>query len=192
MWCSIKGSNNIIKARVFRRDSPMTRSRRSAGSGGESCSVLTSVERNAVKGRMILKLRRLLALKANEWLITTPPQLSLMDLANHCAAFPGLSLLNTRAVLVVPQTNLDLRNTTLGYGFHFQHRNPITLSIERFAHDSGRTLARVEYGCPKGSPNSKIYRRNPTLQLSIQCSPQRTPKRLSSEHHRATRQQVIV
>jgi hypothetical protein len=26
------------------------------------------------------------------------PQLSGMDLANHCAAFPGLSLLNTRAV----------------------------------------------------------------------------------------------
>jgi hypothetical protein len=26
------------------------------------------------------------------------PQLSRMDLANHCAAFPGLSLLNTRAV----------------------------------------------------------------------------------------------
>jgi hypothetical protein len=29
------------------------------------------------------------------------PQLSRMDLANHCAAFPGLSLLNTRAVLSV-------------------------------------------------------------------------------------------
>jgi hypothetical protein len=27
------------------------------------------------------------------------PQLSRMDLANHCAAFPGLSRLNTRAVL---------------------------------------------------------------------------------------------
>jgi hypothetical protein len=27
------------------------------------------------------------------------PQLSQMDLANHCAAFPGLSLLNTRAVV---------------------------------------------------------------------------------------------
>jgi hypothetical protein len=26
------------------------------------------------------------------------PQLSRMDLANHCAAFPGLSRLNTRAV----------------------------------------------------------------------------------------------
>jgi hypothetical protein len=28
-----------------------------------------------------------------------------------------------------------LRNTTLGYGFHFQHRNPRTLPIEGFAHD---------------------------------------------------------
>jgi hypothetical protein len=42
------------KARVFRRDSPPTRSRRSEGSGGESFSMLTSVEGNAVQGRMLL------------------------------------------------------------------------------------------------------------------------------------------
>jgi hypothetical protein len=42
------------KARVFRRDSPPMRSRRSTGNGRESSSMLTSVE------------RRLLALKANE------------------------------------------------------------------------------------------------------------------------------
>jgi hypothetical protein len=41
------------KARVFRRDSPPTQSK-STGSGGESSSMLTSVE------------RRLLAMKANE------------------------------------------------------------------------------------------------------------------------------
>jgi hypothetical protein len=59
-------------AQVFRRDSPPTRSR-SEGSGGESSSMLTSAEGNAVQGRMLLwlKLRRLLALKANEWLIFT-------------------------------------------------------------------------------------------------------------------------
>jgi hypothetical protein len=34
---------------VFRRDSPPTRSRRSTGSGGESSSMLTSVEENAVQ-----------------------------------------------------------------------------------------------------------------------------------------------
>jgi hypothetical protein len=28
------------------------------------------------------------------------PQLSRMDLANHCAAIPGLSLLNTRAIVL--------------------------------------------------------------------------------------------
>jgi hypothetical protein len=39
------------------------------------------------------------------------------------------------------QTNLDLRNTTLGYGFHFQHRNSGTFPVESLAHDSGRTLA---------------------------------------------------
>jgi hypothetical protein len=52
------------------------------------------------------------------------------------------------------QTNLHLRNTTLGYGFHFQHRSPRTLSIESFSHDSGWTLVHVEYGYPKGSPNT--------------------------------------
>jgi hypothetical protein len=35
----------------------------------------------------------------------------------------------------------DLGNTTLGTGFHFQHRNPRALPIESFAHDSGRTLS---------------------------------------------------
>jgi hypothetical protein len=38
-----------IKDRVFRSDSPPTRSRRSIGSGGESSSMLTSVEGNAVQ-----------------------------------------------------------------------------------------------------------------------------------------------
>jgi hypothetical protein len=41
-------------ARVFRRDSPPTRSRGSTGSGGESSNMLTSVEGNAVQGRMFL------------------------------------------------------------------------------------------------------------------------------------------
>jgi hypothetical protein len=63
------------KARVFGRDSPPTRSRRSAGSGGESSSMLTSVEGNTVQAFSMLlqlNLRRLLVLKANEWLITPP------------------------------------------------------------------------------------------------------------------------
>jgi hypothetical protein len=53
------------------------------------------------------------------------------------------------------QTNLDLRNTTLGYGFHFQHKNPRMFLIESLAHDSGRTLESAEYGYPKGFPNTK-------------------------------------
>jgi hypothetical protein len=32
--------------------------------------------------------------------------------------------------LVNVQTNLDLRNTTVGYGFHFQHRNSRTFPID--------------------------------------------------------------
>jgi hypothetical protein len=47
------GVSNRLKARVFRRDSPPTRSR-SMGSGGESSSMLTSVQENAVQGRMLL------------------------------------------------------------------------------------------------------------------------------------------
>jgi hypothetical protein len=55
-------------ARALRADSPPTRGRRSIGSGGESSSMLTSVEGNAVQGRMLLSLnfRRLLALKGNK------------------------------------------------------------------------------------------------------------------------------
>jgi hypothetical protein len=90
------------------------------------------------------------------------------------------------------RTNLDLRNTTLGYGFHFQQRNSRTFPIESLAHDSGRNLVRAEYGYPKGSPDTNSYRRNPPLQLSIQCSPQHTSKRPNSEPHGATRQQAIA
>jgi hypothetical protein len=52
------------------------------------------------------------------------------------------------------KTNLDLRNTTLVYGFHFQNRNSRTFPIESLALDSGRTLVCAEYGYPKGSPNT--------------------------------------
>jgi hypothetical protein len=44
--------------------------------------------------------------------------------------------------------------TNLGYGFHFQQRNPIPLLIESFAHDSGCTLVCAKYGYPKGSLNT--------------------------------------
>jgi hypothetical protein len=60
----------------------------------------------------------------------------------------------TYHVISNTQTDLDLRNTALGYGFRFQHRNPRTLPIERLAHDSGRTSVRAECGYPKGSPST--------------------------------------
>jgi hypothetical protein len=41
-------------ARAFRRDSPPTRSRRSEGIGGESSSMLTSVEGSAVQAFLML------------------------------------------------------------------------------------------------------------------------------------------
>jgi hypothetical protein len=49
---------------------------------------------------------------------------------------------------------LDLQNTTQGYGFNFQNRYSRTFLIKIFAHESGRTLERAEYDYPKGSPNT--------------------------------------
>jgi hypothetical protein len=49
-----KGEIVVSIARVFRRDSPPTRCRRSEGSGGESSSMLTSVEGNAVQAFSVL------------------------------------------------------------------------------------------------------------------------------------------
>jgi hypothetical protein len=80
----------------------------------------------------------------------------------------------------------------LGYGFHFQHRNPRTFPIESLVHNSGRTSVRAEYGYRKGFPHTNSYRWNSPLQLSIQCSPQRTSKRPSNKPHGATRQQAIA
>jgi hypothetical protein len=44
------------------------------------------------------------------------------------------------------QTNMDLRNTTLEYGFHCKHRNPISFRTERFAHDCRRILVKKGEG----------------------------------------------
>jgi hypothetical protein len=90
-------------ARVFRRDSPPTRSRRSEGSGGESPSMLTSVEGNEVQAFFVLnafitELETSARSESKRMTNHNTPQLSRMDPANHCAAFPGLSRLNTRAV----------------------------------------------------------------------------------------------
>jgi hypothetical protein len=48
-----------------------------------------------------------------------------------------------------------LTESTLGCGFHFQHRNSGTFPIESFAHDSGRTLVCAEYCYLKGYPTVK-------------------------------------
>jgi hypothetical protein len=50
------------------------------------------------------------------------------------------------------QTNLDLRNTTLGNGIHVQHRNTRRLTVEGSAHDNGRTMVCAEYSNTEGSP----------------------------------------
>jgi hypothetical protein len=38
----------------------------------------------------------------------------------------------------------------------FHLLNDRTFAVESFAHDSGRTLARAEYGYPKGSPKATV------------------------------------
>jgi hypothetical protein len=57
--------------------------------------MLTSVEGNAVQGRMMTELETSARTGSKRMTNHNTPQLSRMDLANHCAAFPGLSLLNT-------------------------------------------------------------------------------------------------
>jgi hypothetical protein len=55
------------------------------------------------------------------------PQLSRMDLANHCAAFPGLSRLNTRVVVGLERGPLSLVSTLeelLGRNSGSGTRNP--------------------------------------------------------------------
>jgi hypothetical protein len=49
-----KGTKLESIARVFRRDSPPTQTRRSTGGGGESSSRLIRVEGDAVQGGMLL------------------------------------------------------------------------------------------------------------------------------------------
>jgi hypothetical protein len=61
-------------------------------------------------------------------------------------------------------TNLDLRNTTLWYGFHFQHRHSRAFPIKSLAHDNGLTLVYAEYGFQKGSPNTNNWKKNSTTE----------------------------
>jgi hypothetical protein len=55
---------------------------------------------------------------------------------------------------------MDLQNTTLGYGFHFQYRNPRTFLAESIAHDSGTHLGmcriRLSEGISKYSQLKEI------------------------------------
>jgi hypothetical protein len=66
------------------------------------------------------------------------------------------SKLSTSNKLLIYKTILKTiwTYTTLGYGFHFQHRNPRTLPLESVALDSGYTLVLAEYGYLKGNPNT--------------------------------------
>jgi hypothetical protein len=89
---------------------------------------------------MLLEKRKQLGITVNQksWLLKRKSKLSTSN---------KLLILDT-------QTNLDIRNRTLEYGFHFQHRKSRMLPIESLVHDSGRTLVRAEYGYPKESPNA--------------------------------------
>jgi hypothetical protein len=95
--------NHTYKARVFRRDSPPMRCRRSTGSGGESSSMLTSVggKCSTRKNGFITELETSARTKSKLMTNLNTPQHSRMDLANHCAASPGLSLLYTHLDVTV-------------------------------------------------------------------------------------------
>jgi hypothetical protein len=85
-------------ARVLRADSPPTRGRGSFGSGGESSSMLL-VWRGMQYRRsqaFITELATSTRTQRKRMTNHNAPQLSGMDSANHCAAFPGLSALSTK------------------------------------------------------------------------------------------------
>jgi hypothetical protein len=51
------------------------------------------------------------------------------------------------------QTNVDLRNTTLGNHIHVQHRNTRMLPVEGSVHYNGHTMVCAEYSNTEGSPS---------------------------------------
>jgi hypothetical protein len=55
------------------------------------------------------------------------------------------------------QTNLDLQNTALGYGFHFQHRHSRTFPSESLAYNTGRTLVCAKYSYLKAPQNTSAH-----------------------------------
>jgi hypothetical protein len=91
-----------------------------------------------------------------------------------------------------PEIDLDLRNPTLGYGFHIQRRNPGTFPIESPTSDRGCTMVCAEHYYPTRSPHANGQERNPPLQLSLQPPPQCTPKRHPPTPPRATRTQATA
>jgi hypothetical protein len=89
-----------------------------------------------------------------------------------------------------PETDLDLRNPTLWYGFHIQRRNPGTFPIESPTSDRGRTTICAEHYYPTRSPhtNGQEFHHYSSLQPPPQC----TPKRHPPNPPRATRTQATA
>jgi hypothetical protein len=89
------------------------------------------------------------------------------------------------------ETNLDVRNTTLGHGFHFQHKNSRTFPIESFAYYCGRTLVRAKYDYLKDLQTStdkdEIRRYSSQYSASLSAHPKD-----NSQPSGATRQLAIA
>jgi hypothetical protein len=97
---SALSSSGVSIARVFRRDTPSTRSRSTGSGGGElqpadKCGGECST---GVLNAFITEVGTSARSESKRMTNHNTSQLSGMDSANHCAAFPGLSRLNTRAV----------------------------------------------------------------------------------------------
>jgi hypothetical protein len=107
---------------------------------------------------------------------------------NHVTTFPTNSsaiiptvtrtqvktLLKQQTVHIQNNTlsNLDLRNTTLGYGFHFQHKNSRTFPVESFAHDMDapcyvpNTVIRMDLQIPTVKEEIRRYSSQYSARLS--------------------------
>jgi hypothetical protein len=103
---------------------------------------------------------------------------------------PVIQLSLVRNSYISLYTHLDLRNTTLGLSFHFQHRNTWTLPRQSPARDNRCTMVRAEYASSTRSSNHISYSGNPQIQHPIQGSPLHTHQQPHSSLHGTIRPQA--
>jgi hypothetical protein len=65
------------------------------------------------------------------------------------------------------QTNQGLCYSTVGYSFHFKHRNHRMLPLQSCVHDYKCNFVHAKYGHPKRYPNTNIYNHRPHYSVCL-------------------------